>query len=179
MAFINIEIKARCEHPEKVEKILADEQAEFKGTDHQVDTYFNVNNGRLKLREGNIENALIFYERQNKPGPKVSDVFICKLNSGTNLNEVLNKALGTKIVVDKTRKIFFIENIKFHIDHVKDLGSFVEIEAIDEYGTMGKEKLTEQCRRFIMKFGIQEHNLVSVSYCDLLMMKKSDVNHEI
>ena len=31
----------------------------FIGEDNQEDTYFNVAKGRLKLREGNIENSLI------------------------------------------------------------------------------------------------------------------------
>ena len=39
--------------------------ARFIGTDHQVDTYFRVPSGRLKVREGRIENALIFYRRSN------------------------------------------------------------------------------------------------------------------
>ena len=56
---LNIEIKAKCQVPEKIHQILRKKEAEFKGIDHQIDTYFNVNDGRLKLREGNIENHLI------------------------------------------------------------------------------------------------------------------------
>jgi len=40
----------------------------FQGLDHQIDTYFNVQKGRLKLREGNIENSLINYDRKNVSG---------------------------------------------------------------------------------------------------------------
>ena len=35
--------------------------------------------------------------------------------------------------MDKKREIYFIHNVKFHIDNVKNLGTFIEIEAIDEY----------------------------------------------
>jgi len=56
-----IEIKASCPDPEQARMILSELKAEHKGTDHQIDTYFNVKEGRLKLREGNIENNLIFY----------------------------------------------------------------------------------------------------------------------
>lgn len=61
----NIEIKARCTDPKKTEEILLSNGAEFKGIDNQTDTYFNVKEGRLKIRQGNIENALIFYSRKN------------------------------------------------------------------------------------------------------------------
>lgn len=70
MNHINIEIKAKCSQPDKIRDFLKSQSAEFKGVDHQIDTYFKVNKGRLKLREGNIENNLIYYERENKQGPK-------------------------------------------------------------------------------------------------------------
>ena len=60
---LNIEIKAKTNHSEFIRGYLQANKAEFKGTDFQADTYFNVPNGRLKLREGNIENNLIHYER--------------------------------------------------------------------------------------------------------------------
>ena len=69
MKHINIEIKAKCFHPQKVEAFLVSVNAVFKGTDLQKDTYFNAPNGRLKLRQGNIENNLIFYNRSDKKGP--------------------------------------------------------------------------------------------------------------
>ena len=50
MAHIDVEIKARCDNHEKIREILKSKSANFKGTDHQIDTYFNVPNGRLKLR---------------------------------------------------------------------------------------------------------------------------------
>jgi hypothetical protein len=63
MSHINIEIKARCNNPDKIRTILKSKAAKFKGIDHQIDTYFKVNSGRLKLREGNIENFLIFFQK--------------------------------------------------------------------------------------------------------------------
>jgi adenylate cyclase, class 2 len=73
--------------------------------------------------------------------------------------------------VDKKREIYFIDNVKFHIDEVKGLGTFVEIEAIDKDGTIGKDKLQEQCQSFLELFKIPQTDLISVSYSDLLMQK--------
>lgn len=168
MGFINVEIKARCDNPAQVEKILMHEGADFKGTDHQIDTYFNVANGRLKLREGNIENALIFYRRDNLEGPKVSNVILHKTKPQSNLKQMLTESVGIKVIVDKKRKIFFINNVKFHIDEVKNLGSFVEIEAIDQEGHGSKDKLQKQCELFIQKLGIDRHDLLTDSYSDML-----------
>ncbi len=178
MGFINIEIKARCSNPEFIEQILIDEKADYKGLDHQTDTYFNVPNGRLKLREGNIENALIFYNRDNIAGPKKSQVQIYRTQHGSGLKEILHNSLGIKIIVEKDRKTFFIRNIKFHLDTVKGLGSFVEIEATDRQGTIGQTKLTGQCERYIQKFGIAKNELISLSYSDLLLKKDSKGNYE-
>ena len=52
MPHVNIEIKARCSNQETIGEILKSKNANFKGTDHQIDTYFKVKQGRLKLREG-------------------------------------------------------------------------------------------------------------------------------
>ncbi len=100
---INIEIKARCSHPEEIHELLEKQQAEFIGTDRQVDTYFRVPNGRLKLREGNIENALIHYHRLGQAGPKRSDISLYKTEPKSELREVLTAALGVLAVVAKRR----------------------------------------------------------------------------
>jgi predicted adenylyl cyclase CyaB len=172
MSHINIEIKAKCFHPEKVEAFLLSNGARFVGLDHQVDTYFQVPSGRLKLRQGNIENSLIFYHRPDQQGPKQSDFSLAKLSEGEQMKEVLTKALGIKIVVDKQRKIFFIQNVKFHLDTVPGLGSFVEIEAgnlTDPSKTI--EDLKSQCGVYMKAFDIQETDLIHHSYSDMLLAK--------
>ena len=171
MSHINIEIKARSHDQEKIRTILLSRNADVKGTDHQIDTYFNAHHGRLKLREGTIENSLIYYEREDKEGPKQSDIILFRSTPGSSLKPILERSCGVLIVVDKQREIYFIDNIKFHIDSVRDLGTFIEIEAIDETGTIGKEKLLEQCNEYFKLFEIPASDLVSVSYSDLLLAK--------
>lgn len=78
---LNVEIKAKCSEPGKVKKYLLDHHAEYRGLDRQVDVYFNCPEGRLKLRKGNIENSLIFYNRDNKAGPKASEVNMVRFDS--------------------------------------------------------------------------------------------------
>ncbi len=169
MSHLNIEIKAHCQAPEKVRKILLEKQAEFKGVDHQIDTYFQCPNGRLKLREGSIEKHLIFYQRADGLQPKASHVNLYKPNESADLRTLLTNALDIKVIVDKQRGIYFIENVKFHIDEVKDLGSFVEIEAIDSDNTIGEAKLLEQCQFYMKLLGIGEEDLISNSYSDMLL----------
>ena len=165
---LNVEIKARCADPDKILQILEKRNAKFIGEDHQVDTYFKVEMGRLKLREGNIENALIHYERDNKTGPKNSQVHLYKCEPGKGLKNVLAAALGIFKTVDKKRKIYFIENVKFHLDEVKGLGRFVEIEAIDKNGTIGEKVLNEQCRNYLNLFEIKKEDLIKNSYSDMI-----------
>ncbi len=171
MTHINIEIKAECSNQDNIRKILKSKNARFIGTDHQIDAYFKVNSGRLKLREGNIENHLIHYDREDKSGPKQSNIILFKSDPKSPLKELLIKALGILIIVDKKREIYFIDNVKFHLDYIKDLGTFIEIEAIDKEGNIGKEKLLEQCDYFMNLFNINKEDLISVSYSDLLMEK--------
>lgn len=171
MSHVNIEIKARCNNPQHIRQILEDSSAEFKGTDHQIDTYFRISNGRLKLRRGNIENSLIFYNRPDTEGPKRADVSLYRTDGpgGSQLHEVLTKAMETLVVVDKQREIYFIDNVKFHIDTVSGLGNFVEIEAIDETGQLSIEKLQQQCNYYITLFNIQPTDLINTSYSNMLL----------
>lgn len=169
MQHLNVEIKAKCANPGKIKQILRSKQARFVGEDHQIDTYFNTKFGRLKLREGHIENNLIHYNRSNQAGPKRSEVTLYRSEPESNLKNLLIHALGIKIVVDKLRAIFFIDNVKFHIDQVEALGSFVEIEAIDQDGSIGEEALLEQCRQYMALFEIKKDDLIEVSYSDLLL----------
>lgn len=171
MSFLNIEIKAKCKDASLIRNYLQGSNAEFKGVDDQTDTYFNVQQGRLKLREGNIENNLIFYERANQSGPKSSNFHLIKVEDAKGLKEVLKRSIGIKVEVKKKREIYYIKNVKFHIDEVPGLGSFVEIEAGNVLENVSKEKLQEQCDFYMNEFGIKKEDLIANSYSDMLLEK--------
>ncbi len=166
-----IEIKARCEDPSEIRRILEEKNAELKGIDHQVDTYFKTDYGRLKLREGTVENYLIHYFRGNQAGPKKSEVLLYKSRPDSSLKSILETSIGVLTVIDKKREIRFIDNVKFHIDVVEGLGNFIEIEAIDMDGSIPESKLLEQCQFYIKLFGVKKEDLLENSYSDMLLAK--------
>jgi adenylate cyclase, class 2 len=169
MSILNIEFKAKTNKLTEQEDLLQKRNPLFIGEDHQVDTYFNVAVGRLKLREGNIENALIHYEREDFAGAKSSHVLLYQHQPDKTLKEILIKTLGIKAVVDKKRKIYFINNVKFHFDTVEGLGTFLEVEAIDKDGSIGKEKLQAQCDEYAALLGIADEDFCSFSYSDMIL----------
>jgi adenylate cyclase, class 2 len=171
MAILNFEFKAKATNINLLEEKLQTLHPVFIGEDNQKDTYYNVAKGRLKLREGNIENALIWYDRADYAGAKQSDILLYKHAPDDALKQILEKLHGIKVIVDKKRKIYFVDNVKFHFDTVEDLGTFVEVEAIDKDGNIGLEKLQEQIKNYTAFFDIAETDFVKVSYSDLLLEK--------
>ena len=175
MAFhVNFELKAYSKNIDFIRAYLLEHCTKNLGKDFQKDTYFKTKTGRLKLREGNIENSLIFYNRPDLEGPKQSDVNLVKLGPDSGIREALRKANEIKVVVNKAREIFFIENVKFHLDEVGGLGEFFEIEAIDSDGSIGISKLKEQCDKYIKLFDIKPNDFINNSYSDMIMEKGED-----
>jgi adenylate cyclase, class 2 len=170
----NIEIKARCsvEKQNRIREILKDYDAEYKGKDNQLDIYFKVDEGRLKIRRGDIENALIFYKRENKRNAKESDIELYLLQENSSLERMIWRNHNVLVQVDKSREIYFIDNVKFHLDNVRKLGTFVEIEAISKEDKIPKERLQRQCDYYKILFGISEGELNDCSYSDLLLKEE-------
>lgn len=169
MAFINIEIKARTTRSNSIRQYLVQQGAELRGIDAQTDTYFNVAQGRLKLREGKVENNLIYYQREEKAGAKQSNVELMPTTEGPVLKSILLKALGAKAIVKKTREIYYIGNVKFHLDTVEGLGNFVEIEASNRFEDIEEVQLRRQCEEYMIAFGISAEEIVNESYSDMVM----------
>lgn len=165
----NFEFKAKIEELEKYENKLLTLHPNFQGTDHQIDTYFNVEKGRLKLREGIIENALINYDRENIAGAKESQIVLYQHKPNIALKNILIRQLGVKVIVDKKRKIYFIDNVKFHFDVVKHLGTFMEVEAIDDKDEFTAHELKSQCNRYFDFFKLTPDHIVDQSYSDLIL----------
>ena len=169
MQHLIIEFKARCADLARARDVLTAEHASGPDVDRQIDTYFRVPHGRLKLREGTVEHALIHYHRPDTADPKRSDVTLVPTGSDASaLKMALTAALGVLVVVDKTREIYFVDNVKVHLDRVVGLGTFVEVEAIADDTHQTEEVLRAQCERMLAALGVREADLIAVSYSDLL-----------
>ena len=165
MQQFNIALKARCEDLAPIRAYLVAHNARFVGTDCQKDTYFNVPSGKLKLRQGDMENGLLYVAQ---PDPAGMRLFPLKEGDGDALSLVLSEALGIASVVEKRREIYFIDNVKFHLDEVQGHGCFVEIEAVDVDDSIGAEQLAQQCCDYKEALGIREADLLNHSYSELL-----------
>lgn len=173
MKHTNYEIKAKTtiQKQEEIRDYLIKNDAKFIGIDHQIDTYFKVPEGRLKIRKGNIENTLIYYERDDGLDSKKSEILLIDLNKADYLEKITRKTHEILVEVEKQREIYFIDNVKFHLDNVVNLGKFMEIEAISENSFLSIEEIKRQCNFYKDLFRIEEKDLINYSYSDLLLKR--------
>ena len=134
----------------------------------QTDTFFVVPRGRLKLRQfSDGSGELIFYERSDQAGPKESSYSRYACPEPKAVAAVLGQALGVRGVVEKRREVFMIGRTRIHLDEVRGLGSFLEIEVVldDGEAAAGGEQVA---RELLAALGVPESALVARAYIDLL-----------
>ena len=170
----NVEVKARLRDPRKAEEVLASLGAVRSGLLRQVDHYFEVPKGRLKLREveGLGEVELIYYERADEPGPRGCDATIIRLPKADA--EPLKRILPVKAVVRKRRSIYELGRVELHLDEVEGLGAFLELE-IRLGPDLSEEEAIRLAKELLAKLGVEERDLVPYSYGDLMASKRGDI----
>ncbi|HEX5192561.1 MAG TPA: class IV adenylate cyclase [Solirubrobacteraceae bacterium] len=132
----NIELKAVDPAPARSVHTCRAIGAEDAGVIHQLDTYFAVPHGRLKLRvESPGRPHLLQYERADRPEARQSAYRIVALDDGDGLREALAAALGVVVTVEKRRRLFLWRQVRIHLDEVAGLGSFIELEAVAPAGS--------------------------------------------
>jgi predicted adenylyl cyclase CyaB len=166
----NIELKARLRDRENALRACGQLEASAEGDIHQVDTYFKVPAGRLKLREATPgRTELVFYHRPDVAGPKGCDYELETVQP--TIKDFLHKALGTLAVVDKVRTLYLWQNVRIHLDAVKGLGDFIEFEAVldgDHDDADGHKKLA----MLIDRFGLEAEDHLEVSYLEMMLEER-------
>lgn len=164
----NIEIKARVE---SVEAWLSRVRAAADSGPSlilQDDTFFNCQNGRLKLRSFSLtEGELIFYQRPDCAGPKESFYSVAPIGAPDLLREVLTLAYGQVGRVRKTRQLFLSGRTRIHLDRVEELGDFIELEVVLNDGEPAEAGL-KLAAELLARLGISNQSLVKGAYVDLL-----------
>lgn len=168
----NIELKARLADRSAAESVCGTLKASHQGAIHQIDTYFRVSEGRLKLREATPgETELVFYNRPDVVGPKGCDYQLETVNP--SIKEMLRHALGIVTVVDKVRQLYLWKNVRIHLDEVEDLGSFIEFEAVLD-GEHDEDDGFEKLRFLIGAFQIDDDAHEEYSYLELMLSEQGD-----
>lgn len=165
---LNVEIKARYPDLVRGEAVCRELGARDLGIDRQTDVYFRVSSGRLKLRFSTLgPSYLVSYQRANDAGPRDSRYDTLPVEEPEKLKSMLAGTLGIKIEVVKERHIFLHGNVRIHLDELPDLGSFVEFEAmVDDEAQVEAER--ERVNDLMARFGIDESQLIGVSYSDMI-----------
>ena len=164
----NIEIKARVRDWESLKKKAEEICGSPAEVLKQEDTFFEVKQCRLKLRVfSGDKGELIYYRKEDIPGPKRSDYQIVPLKHPAKVKVMLSQALGIRGTVIKSRTVYKKENVRIHLDEVEGLGRFVEIEVVllSSHDRLQGEKSAKQ---FMKKLGIKEIDLLEKSYIDML-----------
>lgn len=164
----NIEIKAHAPDFQEKSRIAHALSGAAPKVIKQEDVFFNVPRGRLKLRFFSPSaGELIFYERQDQEGPKLSDYSIYRSTEPQVLKNVLATAYGIRGIVRKTRDLYMVGRTRIHLDQVEELGEFVELEVVLEPG----EELAageREAKELMAKLKILPEHLLQNAYIDLL-----------
>lgn len=164
----NIEIKARIASVATLVPRVAVIATSGPTEIFQDDTFFACGSGRLKLRAFSAARGeLIFYRRADMPGPKESFYVRSPTHDPDSLREALGMAYGITGRVVKERILFLVERSRVHLDRVRGLGEFLELEVVlrdDEPAEVG----IHEAHRLMARLGVDADQLIEGAYVDLL-----------
>ncbi|XP_037078169.1 uncharacterized protein LOC119099169 [Pollicipes pollicipes] len=165
----NVEIKARVRDASRLRQLAA----ELSGSaGHKLvmrDTFFSSASGRLKLREQTgAPNQLIFYDRPDTAGPKLSDFCYAAVGDDVAaLRDTLGRALGVRGDVQKTRLLFMVDQTRVHVDSVAGLGDFMELEVkLREDQTLEQGQAVAEA--LMKQLEVEPTDLIDCAYVDML-----------
>jgi len=163
----NLELKARVADLEAARRTAESIGAVRQGSERQVDHYFIVPAGRLKLRRSSLDGAhLIAYRRPDNEGFRVARFHRLAVSDPEGLAETLGEMLGAAARVEKEREVWWWRDVRIHLDRVAGLGSFVEFEArLDRIGDASEAR--RRLARLRREFEIADGDVIAGSYGEM------------
>ncbi|NND64586.1 MAG: class IV adenylate cyclase [Gammaproteobacteria bacterium] len=164
----NVEIKARVSDVAQFVKLASDVADGPAQQLEQYDRFYPVPSGRLKLRQfGDGTSELIFYQRTDTEGAKVSTYSRVSVIDADATHELLTSALGSSKIVKKRRRVWLVGRTRVHLDEVEGLGDFMELEVVLQKGEPPEVGFSE-ANDLRQKLDVGESELVAGAYVDLL-----------
>jgi len=163
----NLELKAVAGDLARLRRALRTLGAARRPMLVQVDTYFTVPNGRLKVRQrrGARTAELIVYRRPDAKKARASEYQKLAVVDAPGLLRLLRTMFAEDVCVRKRRDLWMCGKTRVHLDRVRGLGSFVEIEVPFAGRAAGARKTMA---RLVAALGIERADVLDRSYADLL-----------
>jgi adenylate cyclase class IV len=163
----NLELKAVAADLSRLRRILRTLGARHEPRPlDQVDWYFEVPRGRLKLRQrkGAQTAELIFYVRPDARRPRASEYQTLPTSDAAGLLRLLRAMFAAGVCVRKRRDLWLLGETRVHLDQVNRLGSFVEIEVPFARSATEARRVMSLLRE---RLGIPPGDVLACSYADL------------
>jgi len=145
---VNRELKIKIDSFDPLIEKLKSISAKQDSVLLQKDIYYKIPVGLLKLRIENGMKTLIIYNRVETSENRWSDFNLLKIEDD-NTEEFLSKLFVVEEVVEKERRLFWFNNTRIHLDEVKELGNFLELETLVLDGKTDAEKRFNEIVRLL------------------------------
>jgi predicted adenylyl cyclase CyaB len=119
----------------------------------------------IKLREQNGEFSLIKYYREEENTDRWSNYAILEI-SGENVDEYLKDILDVEVTVEKRRDLYLYKNTRIHLDNVKNLGEYIELETVSD--DLSESEAKEEFEYVLNALNLNKQKEIRKSYKDLL-----------
>lgn len=164
---LNLELKIKVKSHIPFRRILKNTGAENRGLLKQKDIYYSVPSGLLKLRIENGNESLIMYERDESGKKRWSDYSVIYFESKKS-EKIFSPLFEIETVVEKNRELFYLDDTRVHLDTVKNLGKFLELETLV---VRGKKDAQKRFDKIIELLKLDTSKQIRNSYRDLMIAK--------
>jgi predicted adenylyl cyclase CyaB len=164
----NVEIKVAVADLEVLRAAVARIGAVWRETQDQVDRYYLVAGAeRLKLRTINGGAAqMIRYMRPETGAARTSTYEITPVRDA-DARRCLVPPGPPLVTVRKRREIWLRDNVRFHLDAVDGLSTFLELEAVVD-ASHDEAMCRAQVDEIVAALGLDPSTFIRASYADLL-----------
>lgn len=161
----NLELKIKLDNPDRIQRRLKEIKAAYLGVLVQTDVYYKNDKYLIKLRLENENQTLIKYLRNEGDGERWSDFELISLEKN-DARKYMSGILQEEITVEKNRKLYLHDDTRIHIDQVKGLGDFLELETLV---VDGKKEASVRFSQLKSLLSINEEKEIKKSYRNLLI----------
>ncbi len=166
---VNLEIKVPVKNLSKLIKIVESEGGKLIYSSKQIDVYYKLASGRLKVRNSSKgEKSVIFYKRVEDGSERWSDFEVIPVQNPEEWIKFFDNFLERLVTVNKHRTLYHLKNTRIHFDKVKGLGNFVELET---KVINGKKSAKREFSELIKLLDLNPEEQILKSYSDLILMR--------